>query len=297
VSIALAALSIALLGAGLTVRLRGGLRVAAALLLGLGSWSAAYAAALLLFGKGDRVLLAKDLVLAVAGALLMTLGGSPPEVRDPRPEAPAPGWLWISFAASCALATAAVVEHTLRFPDGGYDAWMIWNTRARFLVRAADFHTAFSPRLLFWLHQDYPWLVPGAVAQVFLLGRSESLALPAALSWLFAALALAVLTLAVARLRGLYWGLLAGLALATMPCFATFAANQQSDVPLSAFLVLCVALLSLAEEERRDDLLLLSGFAAGLGAWTKNEGLLYLGCAAVALLFRQRRLRPVAQPR
>ena len=293
-SIALAALSIALLGAGLTVRLRGGLRVAAALLLGLGSWSAAYAAALLLFGKGDRVLLAKDLVLAVAGALLVTLGGSPLEVRDPRPEAPAPGWLWISFAASCALATAAVVEHTLRFPDGGYDAWMIWNTRARFLVRAADFHTAFSPRLLFWLHQDYPWLVPGALAQVFLLGRSESLALPAALSWLFAALALAVLTLAVARLRGLYWGLLAGLALATMPCFATFAANQQSDVPLSAFLVLCVALLSLAEEERRDDLLLLSGFAAGLGAWTKNEGLLYLGCAAVALLFRQRRLRPVA---
>ena len=67
----------------------------------------------------------------------------------------------------------------MRFPDGGYDAWMIWNTRARFLVRAADFHTAFSPRLLFWLHQDYPWLVPGAVAQAFMLqGHGEPLAVP-----------------------------------------------------------------------------------------------------------------------
>ena len=295
-SIALAVLAIALSGAGLTARLRGGLRIACALLFGLGAWSAAYAAAVLLFGGGPRVLLAKDAALVLLGTVLWRVG----EQRSPalsrevngvrqRP----PPWLWIFFAASCALAAAAVVEHTLRFPDGGYDAWMIWNTRARFLSRAADFHAAFSPRLLFWLHQDYPWLVPGAVAQIFLLGRSEALALPALLSLSFAALAMAVLTLSVARLRGLTWGLLAGLVLATTPCFATFSANQQSDVPLAAFLVLCVALLTLALEEGRADLLVPAGLAAGLCAWTKNEGLLYLGCLCAALLWRERKVRPV----
>ncbi len=295
--VAVALLAIGLCGAGMTVRLRGGLRLAAALLLGLGAWSAAYAAAILLFGTDGRVLLAKDAALALLGALLLRVG----ERRSPAlsaevngvHQAPPPRWLKLFFAASCALATAAVVEHTLRFPDGGYDAWMIWNTRARFLSRAADLHAAFSPRLLFWLHQDYPWLLPGAVAQVFLLGRTEALAAPALLSLLFAALALAVLAWSVARLRGPTWGLLAGLVLATTPCFATFSSNQQSDVPLGAFLVLCAALLTLALEEGRGHLLVLAGFSAGLCAWTKNEGLLYLGCFAAALLWRERRLRPL----
>ena len=97
--------------------------------------------------------------------------------------------------------------------------------------------------------------------------------------------------LLVARLRGLDWGLIAGLILATTPCFATFSANQQSDVPLGAFFALCLGLLTLALEERRDDLLLAAGFAAGLGAWTKNEGALYLACTAGALLLRGRRPR------
>lgn len=287
--IALAFFAIAFSGAGLTVRLRGALRAAAAMLLGIGAWSAAYAAALLLFGARPAVLVAKDAALVAAGLLLLTFGRGAPEAGTARERAPA--WLWLAFAGSCALATAVIVEHTLRFPDGGYDAWMIWNTRARFLVRAADFRTAFSPDLFFWLHQDYPWLVPGAVAQAFLLGHTESLAVPAVLSWLFGALALAVLVLSAARMRGLRWGLLAGLALATTPCFATFSASQQSDVPLAAFLALAVALLMRAQEEKREDLLVLAGFAAGLGAWTKNEGLLYLGCLAVALLYRERKPR------
>lgn len=293
--IALAVLAIALSGAGLTRRLRGGLRLPAAALLGIGAWSASYAGTLLLFGTGGRALLAKDLALAVAGAVLLRFGErrSPALREKVNAVHPPPPWLWLFFAAACALTTAAALEHTLRFPDGGYDAWMIWNTRARFLLRAADFRTAFSPRLLFWLHQDYPWLLPGTVAQAFLLGRTESLAVPALLSLLFAALTLLVLTLAVARLRGLTWGLLAGLVLATTPCFATFSANQQSDVPLAAFLALCAALLTMAQEEGREDLLVLAGFAAGLGAWTKNEGLLYLGCLGAALLWRERKLRPL----
>jgi hypothetical protein len=316
VKIALALLAIAVSGAGLTAGLRGGLRWVAAVLLGIGAWSAAFAAALLLFGSTESVLVAKEIALIAAGALLLLrFRRSPePEARSQEPESrrTVPPWLWLFFAASCALATAAVVEHTLRFPDGGYDAWMIWNTRARFLARAADYRTAFSPRLLFWLHQDYPWLVPGAVAQAFLLARTESLAVPAAISWLFGALAVAVLALSAARLRGLRWGLLGGLVLATTPCFATFSSNQQSDVPLGAFLALAVALLLIWQEAQgsdfagaraeaagrsiggREDLPVVAGFAAGLGAWTKNEGLLYLGCLALALVVRERKLRPAA---
>ena len=62
---------------------------------------------------------------------------------------------------------AAFVEHCRRYPEGGWDAWMIWDLRARFLVRAPDFRDAFSPQMLPWAHQDYPWLLPGAVTQLW----------------------------------------------------------------------------------------------------------------------------------
>ena len=265
----LAALAIVLSGAGLSARIGGALRIPVAAAFGLGAWSAVYAFALLL----GVPLFAAEIALAIAGALLLAQAAS----RKPQAvSAPVPAWLWLFFASSCALATAVIVEHTLRFPDGGYDAWMIWNARARFLVRAADWRTAFSPDLLFWLHTDYPWLLPGVVAQAFALLHTESPAVPAVISWIFGALTVAVLTLALARLRGLRWGLLGGLALATTPCFATFSANQQSDVPLGVFFLIACVLIE-------EDLLLLAGFAAGLGAWTKNEGLLYLACLAVAL--------------
>ena len=276
----LALLAIALFGAGSSARLRGGLRAVAGAAFGIGAWSSGYAAALLL----GVPLAAKDVAIAALGALLLFRRRLPAD--EAAASVPAPRRPWLFFAAAVALAAAAFVEHTVRFPDGGYDAWMIWNTRARFLVRAADFRTAFSPDLSFWLHTDYPWLVPGVVAQAFTLARSQSLALPALVSAVFGALCLAALVFAVARLRGVRWGLLAGLALATTPCFPTFASNQQSDVPLALFLLLSCALLA-------GDLFLLAGFAAGLGAWTKNEGLLYLACLTLALAWRRRSARPV----
>jgi hypothetical protein len=183
------------------------------------------------------------------------------------------------------LATAFFAEHTLRHPDGGWDAWAIWNLRARFLARGgAGFRAAFSPEILFWAHQDYPLLVPGAVAQAFLLARSESPWVPAAVSYTFAAAAVALLGAAARELRGAGWGALAALALLSTPCFVGFAANQQADVPLGALLLAACALTAIALESGQARALLPAGFAASLAAWTKNEGALYLSCVAAALL-------------
>ncbi len=296
----LAAAAVALGGAGLVALgfaeraagLRGrALRACLGLALGLGAWSAAFAAALLLFGRDARIVAAKDAALAIAGAALLW-------VRRRRPlEAgkggdPAPRWVWALFAVGGAVCTGAMIEHTIHWPDGGYDAWMIWNLRVRFLVRARDFHDAFSPHLLYWVHQDYPWLLPGAIAQAILRGGDARLAAEV-VSYLFGALAVAVLVLSLARLRGPLWGALGGLALLGTPCFSVFIANQQSDVPLAAYFLIAAALLVLAVEDARRpaSMFLVSGFAAGLGAWTKNEGMLYAGCLFAALLWELRELR------
>ena len=136
--ILLAVLAIALPGAGLVAwgfperaatSADRALRISIALALGLGTWSAAYAAARM---TGIPPL-AKDLFLVALGAGLLFASRGRPAGAEAPAEA-APRWLWILFFAACAISIGAFVEHDWRFPDGGWDAWMIWNLRARFLL-------------------------------------------------------------------------------------------------------------------------------------------------------------------
>ncbi|MFL5312624.1 MAG: hypothetical protein ACJ79H_19490 [Myxococcales bacterium] len=275
------------------------LRAALALALGIGTWSASYAAALLAFGP--RFMVAKDALLAIAGGAVLASRRKPAGAPSPAPHPEKKGYfsfsLWSAFAVSALAAVGVFLQATLRNPDGGFDAFQIWNLRARFLVRGGEgFRAAFSPAMELWAHQDYPWLVPGAVAQAFLLSGGESSLVPATMAAGFAALAVAIPALTLAKERGTRWGLLGAIALLTTPCFAVFAAHQESDIPLGVYLSAAAALLVLANGEARGSprLLLMAGFAAGLGAWTKNEGTLYAACLAAALAVHSRNPRAVA---
>ena len=263
-----------------------GLRICIGAALGLGTWSAGYAAARML-GIAPVI---KDVALALAGAATFFLPRrKPPSV--PSPSEPAPRWLWGLLFGGIAVALVSFFEHAWRFPDGGWDAWMIWNLRARFLVRAEDLRTVFSRNLLFWTHPDYPWLVPGAVAQGFLLAGRETPAVPEAIGAIFGVLAAAAVALALARLHGVRWGIIGGLAIVTIPAFAIFVANQQSDVPLGLYFGCAASLIALARPDGSARLLALAGFSAGLGAWTKNEGALYAAALGAGLLLRTRGVR------
>ncbi|MFL5308920.1 MAG: glycosyltransferase family 39 protein, partial [Myxococcales bacterium] len=284
-TVVLAAAAVAISGAAASsfAPVRGAFRGALAALFGVGIWSAGYTVALFAFGADPLVRLAKDALLVAAGTVVL--------VRRPRRAAAAatsrdsPRWPAYAVAAAAVLATAFFVEHTIRYPDGGWDAWAIWNLRARFLARGgAGFRAAFSPEILFWAHRDYPLLVPGAVAQSFLLARSESPWVPAAVSYTFAAAAVALLGAAARELRGAGWGALAALALVSTPCFVGFASNQQADVAVGALLLAACALTAIAIERGEPRALLPAGFAASLAAWTKNEGALYFACLGTALL-------------
>jgi len=298
--IALAVLAIAAFGSGAVAagfpertadRIDAVLRASLAIALGVGAWSSAYATSLLLTGRSGAV---ADVLLLLAGLALWL--AAPRASGTPSPVERVPRWLLAFFVAACLAAAAGFVEHTWRFPDGGWDAWMIWNLRARFLVRATDFRTAFSPDLLFWAHPDYPWLLPGAVAHGFALLGHEATLVPEGVAALFGVLLVALVTAGMARLRGARWGMLAGLAVLTFPVFATFASNQQADVPLALYFAAAVVLIALACErpDRPLRLFALAGFLAGLGLWTKNEGALYAACLAAAIAFRLRDVRPLA---
>ncbi len=208
---------------------------------------------------------------------------------------------WVLVAAvllGLALAASAFVDASRAKPHGEWDAWAIWNLRAKFLVEHdASWKGAFSP-LLIRTHSDYPLLTSAYVARCWnYMGATVSTLAPIGLAGLFALCTFGLVVSALAVLRGPASGLLGALLLLGSPVFLWQSAWQYADIPVGFFFLsaLVVLLLAGALPEHEPKLLALAGIAASFAAWTKNEGLLFLPAVAccfgaIALRFSIRRI-------
>jgi hypothetical protein len=225
---------------------------------------------------------AVELVAAV-GLLLRPWAGTPSPRRT---EA---GWTLPSVFALCMLlGVIGVIVLTLAIPHGTWDAWAIWNLRARFLVRAgADWRVAFSP-LLAEHHPDYPLLLPAMHAFGWKLSGSESILGPAAVALAFTLSVIGLLWSGLDLLRGRRIAYLGALVLVAAPFFWKHGVAQYADIPLAFFLLGSLVLLALDRQERHPGLAVLAGLCAGFGAWTKNEGIALAALLTVAVVIAQR---------
>lgn len=235
--------------------------------------------------------LISELLLVVAISLLLfrrmrTHRGASPEACDPEH---CPRYLTLSLLALAAIAFASFILRSYQAPHGESDAMNIWNLHARFLFRDPEhWHAMFSPTLDY-SHPDYPLLLPGFIASTWARLGSDTTLVPTVVALGFSASLVALLYESL-RDRGL--GLaacLATFALLAGQGFTQYASAQLADVPLAFFYLASAVLLTRDGIPGRSDVprLLLAGFCAGLAAWTKNEGqlflLLYLACGIVWL--------------
>jgi hypothetical protein len=259
------------------------LRLAMAPALGLGLLSLVYFAIRTVGGAGGGVAVVffAAVALGLAGLAWWRAGSAAGETRD---WAKGPAWLWWVFGAVAGVAGFTMVLVLLASPHGEWDAWSIWNLRARFLFRAVEAKAAFDP-MLQWSHPDYPLLTPAAVAGLWTWNGEEAQWLAAAVAMVFWASALSVPVLLLARLRSTVVGLTAGLALAGMPLLVRNASAMYADVVVGYFFVAAVGLGLLAVDRGAGwGAATLAGMAAGLAAWSKNEGLLFCGVLLVTFL-------------
>jgi hypothetical protein len=243
-----------------------------ALVVGFALSGAAFAAQLLLFGwTGPE----SDVLLLVLGALWWWRGrfaaasrcasGAPGAARA---TSPLPRW-WATAATALAgiVVAALFVRHSLRYPDGGWDARAIWNLRARALFGAPhDLALVFSAAVP---HGDYPPLLPALIAHGWFALHSRWLPVQAIVAAVFAAGGALVL---FRRSRE------AALLLLATPLFLTLAWNQYADLKLAMLLLVA---LTLSHEGRLEA----AGLAAGLAALTKNEGLFEALALAAAVVW------------
>ena len=194
------------------------------------------------------------------------------------------------LAAACAV---PVIEY-LRSPHGQWDAWAIWNQKARFLFRAGEDWTA--SRFIPWSQPGHPLLVPLSVARLWAYAGAELTAAPALLSGVFGALTVATVMGALDVSRTRAW--VAGSVLVAPLTFSNLVAAQTADLPMAMFMVASLAMLrqddaaAWRQPGRARSALFLAGALAGLSAWTKNEGALFVaasGCLVVWVVVRHGR--------
>jgi hypothetical protein len=253
------------------------------ILLGLGCWSGSYAATLFLLGASPLSRLGKDILLALAGAVCLVLFRR--RTQQPPHQTVRINWRTSGLLlAAIGLAIAIFTLRTLRAPEGAWDAWAIWNLRARFLVRAGnEFAVAFSPDIA-WSHPDYPLLLPGLVAQGWLVIGYESVVVPAILAATFALLTVGMLAFGVESIQRNDHGTTTAFLLLGTPGFVALASEQYADVLLSAYVLGGYSLAARyleSDDPRATRLLVLSGLSASMAAWTKNEGIVF----GLALIF------------
>ena len=270
------------------------LKAALAAPLGLGVFSITYFVWLVFSSSGTTLMTADAVITALLFlvALRVNLIGRGPTLQE-QPASAVAGTrtsVALSWIFWLALINAALscVRGMLANPMGtGWDAFAIWNLRARFLFRTngsgAHWKDGFST-LLPWSHPDYPLLLPGGIAHfwTYLLRNSEWV--PAAMGVVCAFSTVALLYASVLLLRGRMQAQIAGLVLMGTPFFLKEAVSQYADVPLGFFFLATICLLALRDRLARSEPagLAFAGFAAGLAAWTKNEGLLFVCAFLVA---------------
>jgi hypothetical protein len=194
---------------------------------------------------------------------------------------------WALPTAFCLALVPAIYAFLSSFynhPHGQWDAWMAWNLRARFFVRAGEHWRDAFAGLFLGANPEYPVLLPSIIARSWRYAGQETELGPVLVAALFTFASVGLIYSSLSVLRSKGQGLIAGLLLAGTPFFIQHGTAQYADVPIAFFFLATIVLLCLHDRVSppRGGLLFLMGMTAGFAAWTKNEGLLFLVSLIVA---------------
>jgi len=189
------------------------------------------------------------------------------------------------------LSALSAINVWAREPHGAWDAWMMFNRAARFIYRdQPGWLGSFSRQMDPIFHADYPLQLGMDIAWVWQAVGQETQRVPIVLSGLFMLACTGLLGASLNLTKSLGQASIGLILLLGSSLIGTEGASQRADLPLAYFFLSTVVLIYLYASSKKPGLLILAGFMAGLAAWTKNEGSLFVLVTLPALFiafFRQ----------
>ena len=201
---------------------------------------------------------------------------------------PGPTQIFILIVTGIMVVLASIIyaNVSLGKPQGAWDSWMIYNRAARFIHRGGThWADAFSPDLYWYFHADYPPMLSLNIASGWNTLGEETVRVPMVIggAFLFGSAGLMFAGMNAYKTTG--QASLAMIVLLGISDYIDQGSKQVADVPLSFFILGTGILILLYALKSQRELLILAGLSAGLAAWTKNEGIIFMFISLIALGF------------
>jgi len=260
------------------------LRTSLGAALGMGVTSCLYLLLVIAGAPARPVVIGLEVVaLIVAGAGSLRRNAAP----TTPPSITAFSLTWVLAGAALlmiALFLSAFLTASELNPQGGWDAFAIWNLRAHYLLHTETWRFAVTSQPM-GSHMEYPLLLSSFVARGWLYADAPSASVPISIALIVSLAFAALLGSMLSVLRSPAVGLLAVLVLLANPYLWRAAPDQYADLPLALFGLSAAAMLVLDPAPQGSPrYLTLAGMFTGFATGTKNEGTLLLVALAAALL-------------
>ena len=191
------------------------------------------------------------------------------------------------------ISLASTASYLLRRKQGDWDAWMMYNRAARFVYRdQTHWLESFSRQMDPIFHADYPLLLAMNTASGWDALGTETPRVPMIQSALFAIGCLGLAVSALASIKSTGQAALGLILLWGTPALVDEGARELADVPLAFYILATGVLIYFFVMYKKPALIMLAGLTAGLAAWTKNEGSLFVIAAGIALVVAFFKERP-----
>lgn len=171
-------------------------------------------------------------------------------------------------------------------PHGKFDAWAMWNLKARLLFHGGTQWSSVFSKDLISSHPDYPLLLSASIFRMWVIIGTDSIAVPIIIAGFFTFGSIFLILEGLSILRGKNHGYFVAIFMLIATQYLKIGTYQYADIPLAFFILSTIILLTLKEKypSAAFRILFLAGLAASCAAWTKNEGLLFLALTIVVLI-------------